>query len=328
LLYWRLRRRGEQEFLLLGPMEAPGKQASKSATIEGYLRDIAGDCSREELKRLFYVAATRSRKRLYLSAAVPEGRQPDANSILRLLWDVPGMQHEFAPPKEQENAPGAEERPAPELLLRRLPLTFVAPSVPEPLHWSSPNPKVSEEEHRFEWVGDLLPRVGTVAHSFLERIALEGPSLWDAGRLLSARPAISAALLRAGVMRGELEQGTARVSEVLSRTLGDERGRWLLSLHAEHRCEFAVSAVIEGRLEHVRVDRTFIEDGVRWLVDYKITEQLGGDPRRFVQMQVDKYRPDMQRYVRVLRAFDPRPLRCALYLPLLGAFCPVEEEGS
>jgi hypothetical protein len=41
-------------------------------------------------------------------------------------------------------------------------------------------------------------------------------------------------------------------------------------------------------------------------------------------MQVEKYRPDMQRYVRVLSAFDPRPMRCALYLPLLGAFCPVE----
>ena len=148
------------------------------------------------------------------------------------------------------------------------------------------------------------------------------------GVSLSARPAISAALLRAGVMRGELEQGTARVSEALRRTLEDERGRWLLSPHAEHGCEFAVSAVIEGRLEHVRVDRTFIEDGTRWLIDYKITEQLGGDPGRFVRMQVDKYRPDMQRYVRVLHAFDPRPVRCALYLPLLGAFCPIETELS
>ena len=328
LLYWRLRRRGGQEFLLLGPMEAPGKKGSKVPTIEGYLRDIASSCSREELKRLFYVAATRARKRLYLSAAVPDGRQPDQNSILRMLWDVPGMQQEFAPPAESESRTQADEKPAPELLLRRLPLTFAGPAMPEALHWNSQQHKVSDEEHRFEWVGDLLPRVGVVAHRFLQRIALEGPSHWDARRLLSVRPAISAALLRAGVMRGELEQGTVRVAEALSRTLEDERGRWLLSPHAEHRCEFAVSAVIEGRLEHVRVDRTFIEDGTRWLIDYKIAEQLGGDPGRFVRMQVDKYRPDMQRYVRVLRAFDPRPVRCALYLPLLGEFCPIETELS
>jgi ATP-dependent helicase/nuclease subunit A len=327
LLYWRLRHRGEQEFLLLGPMEAPGKKDRKSATIEGYLRDIASECSREELKRLFYVAATRARKRLYLSAVVPDGGLPDANSVLRLLWDVPGMQQEFAP--EQKESDGQdEEKSRPQLLLRRLPAIFVTPLLPEPLQWSPAPRSASEEEHRFEWVGDLLPRVGVVAHSFLQRIALEGPSLWDAERLTSARQAISAALLRAGVMRGELEQGVARVSEALSRTLNDERGRWLLSPHAEHRCELAVSAVIEGRLQHVRVDRTFIEDGTRWLIDYKITEQLGGDSRRFVQMQVEKYRPDMQRYVRVLRIFDTRPVRCALYFPLLGEFCPVEIELS
>jgi ATP-dependent exoDNAse (exonuclease V) beta subunit len=322
LLYWRLRRRGEQEFLLLGPMESQGKNDRKAATIEGYLRDIAGDCSREELKRLLYVAATRARKRLYLSAAVPEGRQPDANCILRLLWDVPGMPEEFAP--ESLESESQEEKAKPELLLRRLPATFVAPQMPEPLQWNSPPRNSSEDEHRFEWVGDLLPRVGVVAHAFLQRIALEGALHWDAKRVLSSRPAISVALSRAGVVRGELEQGIARVSEALSRTLEDERGRWLLSPHAEHCCELAVSAVIEGSLQHVRVDRTFIEDGTRWLIDYKITEQLGGDPRRFVQMQVEKYRPDMQRYARVLRVFDPRPVRCALYLPLLGEFCPVD----
>jgi ATP-dependent exoDNAse (exonuclease V) beta subunit len=147
---------------------------------------------------------------------------------------------------------------------------------------------------------------------------------WDAERVHAARPSISAALSRAGVARDELEQGIARVSDALSKTLNDERGHWLLSAHSESRCELAVSAEIDGRLEHVRVDRTFIEDGIRWLVDYKITEQLGGDRNRFVRMQVDKYRPDMQRYVRVLQAFDPRPMCCALYLPLLGEFCAVE----
>jgi hypothetical protein len=237
------------------------------------------------------------------------------------------MQQAFAPEPAPENRE-VEERRAPGLLLRRLPATFVPPPLPEPLSWTSPQQTTSEGEHRFEWVGDLLPRVGVVAHSFLQRIALEGPSLWDAARVAAARPAISSALLRAGVLRGVLEQGIARVTEALSTTLADERGRWLLSPHPEHRCEFAVSAVIDGRMEHVRVDRTFVVDGTRWLVDYKITAQLGGDIRRFVQMQVDKYRPDMQRYLRVLRAFDPRPMRCAIYFPLLGEFAPVEVELS
>ncbi len=324
LLYWRLRRRDAQEFLLLGPMEELGKKDRKLATIEGYLREIAVNCSREELKRLFYVAATRARKRLYLSAAVPEGRQPDANSMLRMLWDVPGMQQQFAPPEVR--APVAADAPRAELLLRRLPATFVAPAPPEPLRWTVPERKVAGEEHSFDWAGDVARHVGVVAHSFLECIATEGLSRWNPKRVEASRQAIALSLLRSGVEHGRLEQAAARVVEALRRTLEDERGRWLLSPHPEHQCELAVSAVVDGRVEHVRVDRTFVENGTRWLIDYKTSPQEGGDPVRFAQMQVEKYRPDMQRCVRVLRAFDSRPVRCALYLPLLGQFCPVAVE--
>jgi ATP-dependent exoDNAse (exonuclease V) beta subunit len=340
LLYWR-RRRGVTESLLLGPMEAQGKKDRKSATIESYLRDIAVDCSREELKRLFYVAATRARKRLYLSASVAADRKPDANSILRLLWDVPGMEQHFAPPSTPlASAPAEPAAPSPTLglRLRRLPADFVMPTMPPPLQWSSPHAAASVEQHRFEWVGELLPRIGVVTHSFLQRIVHEGLEHWPIERIAAERPAIAASLLNAGVMSsvmsgvtssasgGELEQGITRVSSALERTLQDERGRWLLSPHPEQRSELAVSAVIDGELQHVRIDRTFIDGGTRWLIDYKITQHLGGDPNRFMQSQVDKYRPDMQRYVRVMRALDPRPIRCALYLPLLGQFRPVEVE--
>ncbi len=323
LLYWRRRTREKEEFLLLGPMEASGKKDAKAATIESYLRGISSECSREELKRLFYVAATRAKRRLYLSAAVSE-HNPNANSMLRLLWDLPGMQHAFAPPESSQEAQPQPPPVLPRPGLRRLPETFTLPALAEPLQWSAEQHELAEEKHRFEWVGDLLPRIGIVAHRFLQRIAQQGPASWDSAALFAARPVISAALLREGVTRGDLELGITRVTEALSKTLVDERGRWLLSPHPEHRSEFAVSAFIEGRVQHVRVDRTFIVDGVRWLIDYKITEQLGGDTQRYLQMQVEKYRPDMERYVRVMRIFDPRPVRCALYLPLLGAFCPVE----
>jgi ATP-dependent exoDNAse (exonuclease V) beta subunit len=119
----------------------------------------------------------------------------------------------------------------------------------------------------------------------------------------------------------------------VGKTLADERGRWLLSPHSEHCCELAVSAMLDGELLHVRIDRTFLEDGARWLVDYKISRQSGGDRERFLAMQVEKYRPDLERYVRVLRLLDAQagasvPLRCALYFPLLGEFREIEMEAA
>jgi len=328
LLYGRLRRSGEDELLLLGPMEAAGrKKDGKAATLESYMRKLSSGCAHEELKRLFYVAATRARKRLYLSAAVDPDREPASESTLRLLWPLPEMQQAFLrqEPAEQEVAADTTQPVAaqPGRLLRRLPEAYELPSIAAPLQWSLSQAADSGEEHRFEWVGELLPRVGVVAHSFLQRIATEGVERWDGRRVEASRGTMAAALLAAGVAPVDLEKGVARASQALLRTLEDERGRWLLSAHAEHRCEMAVSAVVDGRVQHIRVDRTFVEDGVRWLIDYKITEQQGGDAARFIAMQVEKYRPDMARYASVLALFDPRPVRCALYLPLLGAFCPV-----
>ena len=280
-----------------------GEGRSQAPTIEAYLRNIAGDCSREELKRLFYVAATRARQRLYSRLRWTRLASPIADSILRLLWPLPGMQQAFAPlasVPEPETAPPAEAAPRRSVcfaaclrLFPRLPCRHAAAPAMARSQADS-----SGEQHRFEWVGELLPRVGVVAHSFLQRIALDCLPL--AGR---RAPCGGASVHRqCTVACGSVAQrtgaGNCARHQALRHTLEDERGRWLLSPHPEHGCELAVSAVIDGKLQHVRIDRTFIEDGTRWLIDYKITEQLGGDPLRFVQMQVEKYRPDIERYAR------------------------------
>jgi ATP-dependent exoDNAse (exonuclease V) beta subunit len=324
LLYWRSRRAGTSELLLLGPMEArvPKK---RSATIESYLRTLANECSREELKRLFYVAATRARKRLYISAAVSEDKKPKQGSMLELLWEAPELRTAFTSSPADPTSPTSDARP--ELLLRRLPADYIAPPLPPPLHWSRRAVEAPAAEHTFEWAGELARLSGEVTHAYLERIATEGLEQWNAARIEAARPAIAARLRGLGAEPAQLEQAVSRVAEALRRTLADARGRWLLTAHPEHACELSLSAAIDGEIEHVRIDRTFVEDGTRWLIDYKSSVQQGGDLRRWIEMQVEKYRPDMERYARVVRAWDSRPLRCALYLPLLGAFCEVPITG-
>jgi ATP-dependent exoDNAse (exonuclease V) beta subunit len=326
LLYWRSRRSAEDELLLLGPMESSGAEKGE-ASIESYLRALAGECLREELKRLFYVAATRARRRLYLSAAVKEDKEPAAGSILQLLWQLPEMRRAFAPPAAETDKRAEAADAVKELPLRRLPADYIAPPLPEPLHWSA-RAASSGEEHTFEWAGELARLTGEVTHAYLERIAIEGLERWEAQRLEAARPVIAARLCGMGADPAQVEQAAGRVLQALRRTLADERGRWLLSPHPEHACELALSAVVEGRLEHIRVDRTFVEQGTRWLIDYKSSVQQGGNLQRWIEMQVEKYRPDMERYARVVGAWDRRPLRCALYLPLLGEFREVTLTGE
>jgi hypothetical protein len=127
-------------------------------------------------------------------------------------------------------------------------------------------------------------------------------------------------LLSEGVASGELEGAVAKVVAALRSTLQDEKGRWILDDHSDARSELEISGIVDGQVRRLKIDRTFIEDGARWIIDFKITDIAGGGRDAFLQNQVEKYRPDLERYARVMQQLDPRPVHAGLYFPLLSEF--------
>jgi ATP-dependent exoDNAse (exonuclease V) beta subunit len=106
------------------------------------------------------------------------------------------------------------------------------------------------------------------------------------------------------------------VLDALSRTLADERGQWLFAPgHEDARSEWALAALGEHAVEHVTLDRTFVADGVRWIVDFKTGRHEGGDAEAFLAREVERYRPQLERYARIVGELDARPIRLALYFP-------------
>ena len=119
-----------------------------------------------------------------------------------------------------------------------------------------------------------------------------------------------------GVGPQSLESATNDVTSALRNTLDDERGRWILATRDEGWAEFALTTFVDGEPRRMKIDRTFVEGNVRWLVDYKTTEIEGGDREQFFAAQVTKYHDDLARYADALRKVDSREIRCALYFPL------------
>jgi ATP-dependent exoDNAse (exonuclease V) beta subunit len=108
----------------------------------------------------------------------------------------------------------------------------------------------------------------------------------------------------------------------LERTLESRRGRWLLTPHPEAACELGLSGVIEGRLVRGSVDRTFIEHGVRWIVDYKTSEPKGMELKAFYEQQTERYREQLCAYRNLFRQMEKeRIVRAALYFPLVDGWC-------
>jgi hypothetical protein len=151
----------------------------------------------------------------------------------------------------------------------------------------------------------------------------EGPSAWTRERIAQLTPRLRAEFAGEGFTSDEAAHAASKVQAILKATLGDERGRWLFDpTHAEARSEWPLAGVERDAVAHVVLDRTFVADGIRWIVDFKTGGHEGGDVAAFLDREVERYRLQLTRYGRLVRALDPeRPIRLALYYPLVpGGF--------
>ena len=166
-----------------------------------------------------------------------ELHEPDSESLLKVLW--PAVEPIFRTTWENarleaatKQQPEATRPPRP---IRRLISAWDPLPLPEPARWagSRPDARGASTRSAFEGVEAVHRHVGTVVHRLLERVAREGPDQWDAERVIAIGPGIQAALRELGVSPSELDQAVSRVQSAMSSTLGDPRGRWILSRHED-----------------------------------------------------------------------------------------------
>ena len=92
-----------------------------------------------------------------------------------------------------------------------------------------------------------------------------------------------------------------RVMRGLSAVLADERGRWILSSHPESRCEYRLRVATPEGVRLMVIDRLTVDaSGMRWIVDYKSSEHQGGELEAFLDNELERYRPQLARYLGAL----------------------------
>ena len=85
------------------------------------------------------------------------------------------------------------------------------------------------------------------------------------------------------------------------------------------------AALVDGEIVSVRIDRTFVdEDGIRWIVDYKTSFHEDSGIDAFLDNELARYRDQMTAYTRLFGLMEDRPVRAALYFPLLGSWRELE----
>jgi ATP-dependent helicase/nuclease subunit A len=317
--------RSENSQLLLAPIKESGTDSDPTYA---YLRKIRAAKAANESMRLLYVAATRARSHLHLlghtEIDVKSGtvKEPDSRSLLKRFW--PAASPTFENDAELHRRTIAEK---PEVLplsppgipLRRLSASWRTVPTPPDIDWqpsapiASPDEDASRDHVTFEWATDLQRHVGIVVHAMLQNAVEE-----DGFETRSST--IVAALSAQGLSGDRLREGRLRVEKALRATATDPRGRWILSRHMEDQREYSMSGLVGGRVRHFTLDRTFVDAGIRWIIDYKTGSHEGGNLEAFLDNEQARYRPQLENYRLLLSRLDSRPIRLGLYFPMLQAW--------
>ena len=318
LLRWRRRPQG----LLVAPGRARG---GAEDLLYRYLGALDEDEAGAELARLLYVGCTRAKAQLHLIATVvaaadPAGStwcKPPARSSLAALWPglpLPPVPAAAAVAGSAPTAPAAPAAPP----LRRLPPGWQPAAPAAGLAPARAERADAAPEIVFDWAQNVARHVGVVAHRVFAEIGRAGLDAWTPERLHASADRLRAELVEVGVVGAELDAAAAAVVDAIGGLLADPRGRWLFDCsHTDARSEWALSGVLDRELVRVVVDRSFVADGVRWIVDFKTGVHEGADVASFLAREEDRYRPQLDRYATLVRLLDPRPIRLGLYFPRL-----------
>ncbi len=320
-------------------------------TLYSYLSALKKTRENNETLRVLYVACTRAIKTLHLLGSVTEDKKtgelkPAKNTMLASIWpsfsaavqqwqsctttkNTKIDEEENIDDTENDDDAQRNNTGATLTQLQRLPVDWRQPVVtPSTLMAAWRGHEFSGENAEQESKNPLnrpaiesrvntLARItGTLLHRLLCRITEDGIHNWTAPHLQSQQTAWQAQLLAQGLDNQEAYQQSTLIIAAVQNMIDDERGRWLLNNRHQHSaCELALS---NANGTHV-IDRTFVDQNTRWIIDYKSTTPAHNENiKDFLQNQLATHSAQLQRYHVLFSTLETQPIRCALYFPLAG----------
>ncbi len=310
--------------VVLAPLVPKAQRESENDNkIYDYLKQFDQRRAYFEDMRVLYVAATRAERCLHLLAAVKQNGQgeisPRKGTFLAMLW--PLLKTKFT----QQNLLQAslmdddiEVRDDASLQdfvprLIRLPTLGLANEFAQHVSvnsgFSQANP--SDAARRDIPVESLPIAIGNLTHFYLQMMAQQGLAKWHVDRLNALHPAMQAWFKGQGFSLEQAEPASDKVIQMLTNALTVPQLRWVLEPHQEAQSEFTLQQLTQdGQVKQWVIDRTFVFNGERWIIDYK-TDQLSATKNS--QQIAEAYRQQLLNYA-ALFTHQTLPIRLAILL--------------
>ena len=273
------------ELLLLSPIKAAHQD---ECVLYNYLGQLDSQKTDYERQRLLYVAATRAKQRLYLFDYQDKPQQ----GSFRFLLKQQAFDEIHA-----DVIPDTESNQLSYPTLFHLPIEYYAqiPVLPEQ-HINTASLTINTNH---------TPRlIGIVAHELLQWICDNHPT----NEMEIPWTLAENRLKTMGLDASTLEL----VKSPIIQLFNDPVGRWIIKAHDQEQNEYALLTHDHQDVATRIIDRTFYENDIRWIIDFKTGQDVAS--------KQSLHRQQVEEYAALLSNSSKTPIRCGLYYLSSGAW--------
>ena len=316
LVLWEEVAVGHQQELLAAPYIPKGARDKDKVSPYDYLEAREKERDANESARVLYVAATRVERKLHLVGIASQNAKGEIgctkNTYLDLLWDAVGNEFEAA----------AQLAPVVDIVADIADFTpklvrLKQPQLPALLQTGQLPVADNRQNSKPVSSGSIEADIGTLAHKYMEIIAKQGLAPWPLPRIVSILPAMRHWLRQQGYTENIANDAAARVERLLAVTLGSADGQWVLKLREGAASELALTTRTGNEINNYIVDRTFIDEGVRWVIDYKTTSLTTDASAEMLQAAAEVHRKQLETYAGLFEN-EGLPVKCAVLFMHIG----------
>jgi len=313
LFLWQEQSSAQRDsLLLLAPINAKGEDDNPSYR---YLANEADIRRKLENTRLLYIAVTRAREQAFLYAQVQlddkdNYKAPASSSLLSCLWPQLCERKDLLSIKNLDDESQHKiSGPSTQQTLQRLPANWQGITQEAASIGSLDKPEFDSHLNLLE------KRIGDIIHRCLQLKVSKGIDVLDESHEEKFKALWCKQLQSVCPDKSTLEQALKIIVRNLQACTQHEKAAWLFNPeHEASASELSLSDYSRDYRKEFIIDRTFIDDGVRWIIDYKSSRHKPDQAlEEFLQAQEIKYRPQLKRYAELFHGMEATDIKCALF---------------
>ncbi len=345
ILYWleKLDQNLQSQFIL-SPISAPNKGIDNQIT--KYIKSLKSEKSGYEDSRIFYVACTRSKKRLYLSAnfefdELGDIKPAEKSALISKVWtnikdtiEVHNTDHQI---KENPNKQSLRTVTSSSPKIKALPIDWHF----EQEGFSDISSTITFDNSDYDFYqcwsdqNSVNKSFGIVIHSLLQHCSETGIETFAGMGSDRLNALIEFHLRKEGVSTHTMVSASSEIFDVFQKLLSDPHLHWILSSsHTSSQNEWSLWHRHHGVSKESIIDRSFIDGSTRWVIDYKSTRPSPNQSLQvFLEEQKSSYKDQLLRYRSAVAGFDKhhienntvKDIKLGLYFPRLLCFVHCDE---